>query len=447
MKKTLLTLSLLTSLFAFKAKAQVTVQLYDDAVYYGMYQGTVDEPLPPNAIRNNNTSYGIKLTEEQIASFGSTLTLNVQAASNCDNYDRIGNVNVAFVPKGATSYNYATVERIEIARFITPFMLPDGSLQVPYTYDVANLLDILKDPTLSSTYDFWVELEIAGYQGGPGQGGAAEMYPQICAGRDDVYRGSLEFVSEGTYEPADLYFDQLCFKYEMKDYTLAGTEEIGETIKSYTFTVDDDLEEAYFHLVMSNHGSNGGGEEYKNRTHYVYLDGEEVLNYKPGKNGEPFRQYNTQPNGVYGNAPLSLSYWTSRAWAPGAKIDTRDISLGSLSAGPHTFTMDVPTATFNGDQGYFPMSVYVQGVYATEAGTKGFDKISFNVSPNPVNDIATITTNGEAVKNFTVINTLGQTVLTGAGSSINMSPLQNGIYVVKAEFANGQQLSQKVMKK
>jgi Peptide-N-glycosidase F, C terminal/Peptide-N-glycosidase F, N terminal/Secretion system C-terminal sorting domain len=447
MKKTLLTLSILTSLFAFKAKAQTTVQLYDDALFYGMYQGTVDEPLPPNAIRNNNTSYGIKLTEEQIASFGSTLTLNVNAASNCDNYDRIGNVNVAFVPKGATSYNYATTERIEIARFITPFMVPDGSLYVPYTYDVTNLLDIFKDAALSATYDFWVELEIAGYQGGVGQGGAAEMYPGICAGRDDVYRGSLEFVTEGTYVPADLYFDQLSFKYELKDYTLDGTEEIGETVKSYTFTVDEDLEDASFHVVMSNHGSNSGGEEYKNRTHYIYLDDVEKVNYKPGKNGEPFRQYNTQPNGVYGSAPLSLSYWTSRAWAPGAKIDTRIVPLGALSAGTHTYKMDVPSATFFGDQGYFPMSVYVQGKYATPAGTKGFDKVSFNVSPNPVNDVATITTNGEAVKSFTVVNTLGQVVLTGAGNSINMGQLQNGIYVVKAEFANGQALSQKVVKK
>ena len=106
MKKTLLTLSLFTAMFAHRANAQTTVEVYDNAVFYGMYQSTVDTPGPTGAIRHNNTSYGIKLTDEQIASFGNTLTLNIQAASLCDNYDRIGNANIAFVPKGATSYVY-----------------------------------------------------------------------------------------------------------------------------------------------------------------------------------------------------------------------------------------------------------------------------------------------------------------------------------------------------
>jgi len=446
MKRTLLAFAV-TALFGLKASAQVTLQVYDDAVFYGMYQATVDEPLPANAIRHNNTSYGVKLTEGQIASFGSSLTLNVNASSLCDNYDRIGNVNVAFVPKGATSYVYAEVERIEIARFITPFMVPDGSLEVPYTYDVTNLLDILKDETLSATYDFWVELEIAGYQGGVGQGGAAEMYPSICSGRDDVYRGSLEFVSEGTYEPVDLYFDQLSYKYELKDYTLDGTEEIGETIKSYTFTVDEDLSEAYFHVVMSNHGSNSGGEEYKNRIHRVYLDDVEMVNYKPGKDGEPFRQYNTQPNGVYGASARPLSYWNGRAWAPGAKIDTRIVALGSLAAGTHTFKMDVPAATFAGDQGYFPMSVYVQGIHGELVGVDTHTAAAFTVSPNPVNDIATITTNGQDINAVTVTNTLGQTVLTGATERLDLSSLQSGVYMVKVNFANNTTAVKKIVKK
>lgn len=454
MKKTLLTLSLFTAMFAHKAAAQTTVEVYDNAVFYGMYQGTVDTPVPTGAVRHNNTSYGIKLTEEQIASFGSTLTLNIQAASLCDNYDRIGNANLAFVPKGATSYVYNQVDRIEMGRFITPFMLPDGSLEVPYTYNVTNLLDIFKNPELSAAYDFWIELEIAGYQGGVGQGGAAEMYPQICSGRDDVYRGSLQFVTDGTYVPKNTYFKKLSYKFELKNYVQAtdsnnqGTDVLGTTVRTIAFDVPQTVNSAKYYFINSNHGSGTNGEEYVRRRHYVYLDDVQKLTYIPGgKSCEPYRQYNTQGNGIYGASPQTLGYWTSfNNWCPGDAVPIRVVELGTLAAGSHNFKVTVPTAQFYGGQGYFPMSVYVQGEYAT-AGTDTFVKTNVAITPNPVNTIATITTNGEPVRSYTVVNTLGQQVAAGNGNSIDMTQLQSGIYVVKASLANGQVTSSKVVKK
>ncbi|MFP9100569.1 peptide-N-glycosidase F-related protein [Flavobacterium sp. RHBU_24] len=460
MKKTLLTLSLLTSLFAFKAKAQVTVPVYEDAIYYGMYEGTVSTPVPEGAQRNTNSSYGKKLTEEQIASFGSSLTLNVSAASNCDNYDRIGNVNLAFVPKGATSYNYTAVERIEIARFITPFMVPDGNVYVPFTWDVSNVLDILHDPELSTTYDFWVELEIYGYQGGPGQGGAAVEYPAICTGRNDVYRGSLEFVSEGTYVPKNTYFEKLSHKFELKDYVLAtetnnqGTDELNETVRTIPFTVPEGgATNAKFYFINSNHGSGTNGEEYVRRWHYVFLDGVQKLSYRPGGvSCVPFFEYNTQPNCIYylcdgtsNTRPDTNSAWSWNNWCPGDKIPTRVINLGALTAGAHEFKIDIPSAVFFNNDGYFPMSVYVQGETAT-AGTDSFNGLSFTMSPNPAKDIVTITTNGDAIQSFSVINTIGQVVLKGSGTSIDMRNLQNGVYMVKAEFNNGRQATKKIVK-
>ncbi len=454
MKKTLLTLSLFTAFFAYKASAQSTVQVYDNAVFYGMYQSTVDTPVPTGAIRHNNTSYGIKLTEEQIATFGSTLTLNINAASLCDNYDRIGNANIAFVPKGATSYVYNEVDRIEMARFITPFMYPDGDLEVPYTYDVTNLIDVFKDPVLSSTYDFWVELEIAGYQGGVGQGGAAEMYPQICAGRDDVYRGSLQFETSGTYVPKDTYFKKLSYKFELKNYVQAtadnnqGTDVLGSTVRSIAFDVPAAVDNAKYYFINSNHGSNANGEEYIRRRHNIYLDDVQKLTYVPGgKSCEPYRQYNTQGNGIYGASPQTLSYWLGfNNWCPGDAVPIRVVDLGALAAGSHTFKVTVPNAQFNGGQGYFPMSVYVMGTYAT-VGTDSFNKAAVTLTPNPVNNIATLNTNGEPVTAFTVVNALGQQVLSGAGNTVDMSALQSGIYVVKATVASGTASTIKVVKK
>ncbi|MFL9844883.1 peptide-N-glycosidase F-related protein [Flavobacterium rhizosphaerae] len=459
MKKTILLFSLFASVFGFHAQAQdpYTVELFDDAVFYSMYEGAVDQPLPPNAIRNNNSSYGIKLTDEVIANFGSSLTLNVQAASLCDNYDRIGNVNLAFVPKGATSYEYNQVTRIELGRFITPFMIPDGDVEVPYTYDISHVVDILHHPILTDNYDFWIELEIYGYQGSATQGGAAAEYPSICPStRNDVYRGSLQLVSEGTYTEKFIYFQPLCFKYELKDYTLNGTDVLGETVRTLGFHAPAEVTDTKYYFINSNHGSNSGGEEYVRRWHYIYYDNELKLQYKPGGvSCIPFLQYNTQPSCIFYDCsqnpspllPDNDAYWYWNNWCPGDKIPTRVVELGVVPEGDHEFKVDVPDATFNGDQGYFPMSVYVMGTTATLSNDE-FAVNSFAVYPNPVNDIATINTgNNITAKSFTVLNTLGQSVMNGTGNNINMGQLQNGVYIIKAEFDNGQVLTQKVVKK
>lgn len=449
MKRTLLVL-FFAGFFGVDTNAQTTLQLYDNAVFYNMYGALLpDEPLPEGAIRLKNTTYARPLTDEQIATFGNTLTLNVTAASLCDNYDRIGNVNLAFLPAGTTSYEWADAEkRIELGRFITPFMVPDGTLEVPYTWDISNVLHILNDPELAEDYDFFIEFEIAGYQGGVGQGGAAELYPSICANRQDVYRGSLELVSTGTYVPAEIYFQELSFKYELRDYTLEGTDELGETVKSFTFNVPQTIYGAKYYFINSNHGSNEDGEEYVRRWHYIYLDGVEKLKYRPnGISCEPFRQYNTQGNGIYGNTVHSTSWWTSwNNWCPGDRIPIRAIDLGTVAAGDHTFKIDVPAAVFADNQGYFPMSVYVQGYYDETAGSDTFTATAFTVSPNPVNNIATITTTGQEIKAVTVTNTLGQVVLTGATDTLDFSALQNGVYVVKVDFANNTSGIKKIVK-
>jgi len=446
MKKTLLALTV-TALFGLKASAQepYTLQVYDEAVYYGMYEGTVNEPLPANAIRHSNSSYGVKLTEEQLASFGNKLTMNVVVGALCDNYDRIANVNLAFVPKGATSYVYNEVSRIEIGRFITPFMnknvTPD---EVPYTWEVDNLTQIFHDPAITAEYDLWVELEIYGYQG------AAVTEIPGCAGRNDVFRGSLEFVSSTNtaLTTGENHFAPLSFKYELKNYTLDGTDVLGETTKSFTFTLDEPVADAKFYVITSNHGSNSGGEEYIRRNHFIYLDDVLSFMYKPGGiSCEPFRQYNTQGNGIYGASPQSALQWASFSnWCPGAKIPTRVVELGDLEAGEHTFTIKVPDAVFADGQGYFPTSAYMQA-YEVTLGTDTFDKKAFTVSPNPVNDIATITTNGQNVKTVSVVNTLGQTVLTGSTESVDLSALQSGIYMIKVDFTNNTSAVQKIVKR
>ncbi|MCO6146823.1 peptide-N-glycosidase F-related protein [Flavobacterium sp. NRK1] len=468
MKKTLLILSLCASFFTpVKSIAQddtpYTLTVFNQAVYYGMYEATVNEPVPEGAIRLSNSSYSKMLTQDQLDSFGNTLTMTVTLNPLCDNYDRIGNINLAFVPKNTTSYNYDDVRRIELGRFITPFMDKNETsvTEVPYVYDLDHLTNVFHNTAITSQYDLWVELEVYGYQGGPGQGGAAVEIPG-CAGRNDVYMGSLTFESatDSSIEtPETSFIAPMSYKYELKNYTLEGTDVLGETTKTITLNLESAVQNAQLHLITSNHGSNTNGEEYVRRNHFVYFDEELKLQYKPGGiSCIPFIDYNTQINCIYylcnGTSnppprPDTNSAWSWNNWCPGDKIPNRVIDLGNLEAGEHSFNIQVPDAQFAGGQGYFPMSVYMtgDGYNGFILNHKSFTEQAVSIYPNPVNDVAHIEAYGLGIKTVNVVNTLGQTVFTGNTDVINMSQLQNGIYIVKVQFDNNQTIIKKVIKK
>ncbi len=464
MKKSLLFLFLFGTLLAStKALAQFPYELnvFDQAVYYGMYEGTVNEPVPANAIRLKNWSYAKMLTAEQLASFGNTLTMTVTLNPLCDNYDRIGNVNLTLVPVGQDSYEYndANIKRIEIGRFITPFMDKNvaNPNAVPYIYDMDYLTDIFHDQDITSEYNIWIELEVYGYQGGPGQGGAAVEIPG-CAGRNDVYMGSLSFSSDydSTITNGSHYMLPLSYKYELKNYTLEGTDVIGQTVKTINFDLPTAMPNVKLHLITSNHGSNTNGEEYVRRNHFVYVDDEQVLQYKPGGvSCVPYRPYNTQfnciyaicnQNGTWSWRPNNNTAWSWNNWCPGNKIPVRTIELGDLPAGPHSFRIEVPDAQFAGGQGYFPMSVFLQSV-SQALNTDDFEASPVSIYPNPVSDVAVIAAQGRDIRTVTVTNTLGQAVLNGASERMDLSSLENGIYMVKVQFMNNTTATKKIVKK
>lgn len=148
MKKTLLLLILcLQGLFS--TAQQTTLTVFNEILFYDGYAGVVSFPVPEGVIRHRNDLYAKKLTDAQLAAFGTTLTADITIKAACDNYDRIGNVNLAFVPKGATTYVPSEVPRIELGRFITPFMNKNiAPTQVPYTFNVDNIAKIVKDPAI-----------------------------------------------------------------------------------------------------------------------------------------------------------------------------------------------------------------------------------------------------------------------------------------------------------
>lgn len=435
--KTKLLFLFLASLSLNSSSAQTTISVYYYELFYDGYAATVSEPTTPGVLRLRNDLFTTKLSADQLAAIGSTLQLSVLITAACDNYDRIGNVNLVLVPKGDATYNTNTAQKIELGRFITPFMNKNVSpTDVPYVFNIDNAAKILKDSALNLAYDFWVEFEVFGVPY------AAQTQVAGCSGRNDVFYGTLDFITnEDTTIPNNTFLSAINFKKDLNNYQVGATDVIGQTIRTINYTLPQDITNASYYLITSNHGSNSGGEEYNRRFHYIYHDNVEVLNYKPGElTCEPYRVYNTQGNGIYGASPRTPAQWQSFSnWCPGAVIPIRTVTLGNVAAGAHTFKITVPTAVFVGAQGYIPVSLYLQGENTT-LGITDLNAYSYDIYPNPTVDIINIRAT-EIIKSYQLVDVLGKVLLSKKYDStdlkLDVSNQPKGIYFLKMSFDKG----------
>lgn len=369
LKKSLCLIFLLLGVSAGYSEDKVKIiNLYDHAVFYDGYMGldNPDKDLDDGILRHSCSLYSKKLSDEVLDQIGDKLDMTVFVSACCDNYDRIGNINLAFVPKGNENYAPSDVERIEIARFITPFMDKNKEPNtVPYSYNIDNLSPILRDADIRKNFDLWLEYELFGVPY------AANKQIEGCEGRSDVFAGSLIFETYGKKGPVsgNTLIPIVIKKPEtagnnLNNYNPIATDTIGKTTKTYTFNVPEDVEDASIILITSNHGANRGGEEYNRRDHFIYYDDGLVLTYKPGRPScEPFRERNTQRNGIYGKEPYSDEEWQSFSnWCPGDVIDTRLITLGDVPKGEHKIRISVPDAEFVNQEGDIPVSMYFHGL-------------------------------------------------------------------------------------
>ena len=281
MKTTLTTilaaLALVLSTATLAAQERDSILLFDQALFYDgyLFDKNPDSLLQDGILRHSTSLYAVRMTEQQLSSIGDSIDMDIWVKACCDNYDRIGNINLAFVGKGATRYSPDSVARIELGRFITPFMNMNKQPNVvPYSFWIDYLSPILRDAKLRARYDYWMEFELFGVPY------AANQQIIGCTGRSDVFKGTLVLATSKPARP--LTDDNVLIPIVMKkpeykganlnNYSEQGTDTLGKTTKTYTFTLDEDVNDAQLVLVTSNHGANAGGEEYSRRWHYVYLD-------------------------------------------------------------------------------------------------------------------------------------------------------------------------------
>ncbi|MFO0631487.1 MAG: PNGase F N-terminal domain-containing protein [Nannocystaceae bacterium] len=184
------------------------------------------------ASRHSNALVATRFTEEQRAA-QQTLMVGVIVGARCDNYDRIGAVHLALVPKGAASYVPAEVDRIEVARFITPFMdMNESPMTVPYEFAVDDLLPVLPTRRSGPSSTLWFELMILGVPY------AANTEIPGCADRNDTQDGTLPLYTDSSREP--VVFDALvplAIEQSFNNYARGASDAIGTTRKTILFEV------------------------------------------------------------------------------------------------------------------------------------------------------------------------------------------------------------------
>lgn len=446
--------------FTASAAERLSETLFNETVFYDGYQDKTifDEALEDGIFRFRNHTYSMRLTEEFCKSFGDNAELDVIVGALCDNYDRHGSISIAFAPKGEATYDPLTVPKIEIARFITPFMnknkTPDS---VPYNYTLPDLGLILRDPSIHEQYDLWLEAYLFGVPY------AANEQVAGCEGRSDVFRLTTTF----THDPAS---DALVMEprhhlvpiatvrteehgnVNFNNFNEQATDTLGLTTKTWRFEVPADVTDAKIVLINTNHGANANGEEYVRRQHLVYVDGEISLIYWPGGvSCEPYRKYNTQPNGIYGYFVLPDWQWEEwNNWCPGQAVPIREIHLGALKAGEHSVMIRVPQAVFSDGQGDFRPALYFQGV---EEGVLPSTVIAGVESPEvPVewsNEGNIWNFNSEVPVSEARVYSYDGSLIYGEynATSVDLSDCQPGIYIISLTKADGSDTFRKVIVK
>lgn len=341
-------------LFAIASYAQentgTQLAIFKEVTFFDGYAQTVSHETLPGITRTN-TLYRRQLTTDEINKLGLATVMQVDIKAACDNYDRLGSVSLYITPKGAA---YDSGKAIELGRYITPFMdkNKDPSIR-SYSWDTDFLSEVLADKKTKKDFDFYIELAVFGVPYD------AQKKIKGCEGRNDVFAGSLHFTTKAMHKKTAKQLIPLAFKDSVNNYN--KTDRLGKTTRSYLFETTRNITHGTLYVISSNHGANKGGEEYNRRKHLLYIDNQLVFEYLPGEETcEPYRQYNTQSNGIYGKKEKTNEEWQSFSnWCPGAKIPTRAVKLKPLKKGKHVFKIEVPDAKFMQQEGVIPLSAYI----------------------------------------------------------------------------------------
>jgi hypothetical protein len=298
-------------------------KVLDQIPQYGIF--ATSDPRnysPPQGILmwDHGTAFAVKLTDAQKAQIGSDLVARVTYHAQCDNYDRIGGLFYVVVPRDQTPT--ANEPRTELIRFITPFSDYKRGALATYVFpdaDVSPYAAALAD----RAHDVWVGVfgGSNSYDGDPCTN--AGVTPEFKA---VGFKYSLDFVSTKPLAASSAVSLSAAFNQSAKKIPVTGTFMNPGSEVSGRVTV-----------IVSGHGADAGGVEYRNTQDTVSFNGKQVGAFSTRIDCASYEKYSPDGNpGIFRNNASG----NPRNWCPGALVPSHSYPV-TLAPGENTISLSI----------------------------------------------------------------------------------------------------------
>jgi len=151
----------------------------------------------------------------------------------------------------------------------------------------------------------------------------------------------------------------------------------------------------------------------------------------------------------------------SNQWTTTTEINTSHFNIQRSTDGTTFYTIGKVTAKGAGSYSFNDQSplwgaggLYYRLEIVDNNGLKTYSEIRsvflttddsrFTITPNPSKDFIAIT--GPNIKQISIIDISGRTLILSKEKNINISNLMNGVYLLKIETADGNKVAQKLLK-
>ena len=375
----------------YAAKGNTTVKVFDKTnVHFDPNNlGNYNAPDKDGIIRLVNGRIILKKINIPHYERNVKVDVKVRVASNGDRWDKSGScfvlprqsaINLMTIAQGKAKFpeiDSTKLEKligvvagkdykptVELMRFMTPFgvghyssntdslssrrrpvYIPKWADHVEWQQDVTDLYSLLEDEAYVGVFiDTWTS-----------EGYTASVQldfkesPTTC---DKLVRRHVEPLVNTVYYIGQTYPDIFARKP-----------------LSTTFSLPKNARNVRLKYIVTGHGGHDGGDEFVPKENILSVDGKEIYRFTPWRDDcASFRRFNPA-TGVWlekrtaayisdnGYAekeveePVASSDFSRSNWCPGSDVVPEEVALGDISAGRHTFTVDIPKAQpINGDE-------------------------------------------------------------------------------------------------
>ena len=375
----------------YAAKGNTTVKVFDKTnVHFDPNNlGNYNAPDKDGIIRLVNGRIILKKINIPHYERNVKVDVKVRVASNGDRWDKSGScfvlprqsaINLMTIAQGKAKFpeiDSTKLENligvvagkdykptVELMRFMTPFgvghyssntdslssrrrpvYIPKWADHVEWQQDVTDLYSLLEDEAYVGVFiDTWTS-----------EGYTASVQldfkesPTTC---DKLVRRHVEPLVNTVYYIGQTYPDIFARKP-----------------LSTTFSLPKNARNVRLKYIVTGHGGHDGGDEFVPKENILSVDGKEIYRFTPWRDDcASFRRFNPA-TGVWlekrtaayisdnGYAekeveePVASSDFSRSNWCPGSDVVPEEVALGNISAGRHTFTIDIPKAQpINGDE-------------------------------------------------------------------------------------------------